>query len=134
MSENNKTILIEWTDEFEICPTIDKQHKKLIDLINELYNALTEGKGRNILSDILKELEAYSVYHFSTEEKMFEEKNYSEKDIHKKQHNFFIQKVQEFKERFNSHDIKLLYDVTYFIRDWIYEHILISDKKYKEIC
>ncbi len=132
--EDNKNILVEWNEDFEICPSIDKQHRKLIDIINRLFDALNRGKAREILNEIIFELKDYTVYHFSTEEKMFEEKNYVEKDIHKKQHEFFIKKVEEFEQRFKSEDIYLLFDVAHFIRDWICDHILISDKKYKHLC
>jgi hemerythrin-like metal-binding protein len=64
--------LIVWSDELSVnIEEIDKQHKKLIDVINVLFNAMIEGKTQNIIDTIIDDLIDYAKYHFSTEEKYF---------------------------------------------------------------
>ena len=126
--------LINWSDEYSICPMIDEQHKKLIDIINELFFALMEGKACVSIENIIKELHDYTVYHFSTEEKMFEEKNYEFTEEHKAEHTFFVNKIKEFRERFNVQDSALFFDIMNFLKDWLLNHIAIMDKKYSFIC
>ena len=46
----------------------DNQHKKLIDLINQLNDAMQAGKGSEVLGKVLAELVNYTVFHFGYEE------------------------------------------------------------------
>ncbi len=127
--------LIEWTDEFSICEPIDSQHKKIIDLINKLYDAFVNAKAKEVVSEIISELIAYADYHFRTEEQMFEKYNYSLKHEHIREHDYLRTKVNEFVRRYDQGDDFLMYDLMNFMRDWLRDHILLTDKKYvDEIC
>lgn len=124
-------LLISWKDEYIIDEdTIDSQHKKLISLINRLYGSFIEGKANDELEHIIAELINYSVFHFSTEEQFFERIDYIHKDEHKAQHNDFINKTRLFKEKFINKEEDLSYDIMNFMRDWLRNHILGSDRKY----
>lgn len=124
--------LINWTDEYIIDgATIDNQHKKLISLINRLYISFNEGKANDEIGTIIDELIDYTVFHFSTEEDLFEKINFFEKDKHFKQHQDFVEKTKYFRERFLNGEEDLSYEVMAFMRDWLQKHILHSDMKYK---
>ena len=123
--------LIPWSDIFSIDKKIiDSQHKILIKLINELYAAFLDGKANDHISNILDELTKYTVSHFKTEEVFFEEVNYDDADNHKKEHQDFVYKVVDFKTKFKEGDVSLSYDIMNFLRDWLQNHILVSDRKY----
>jgi len=123
--------LIPWSDTFSIDKKIiDSQHKILIKLINELYAAFLDGKANDHISNILDELTKYTVSHFKTEEVFFEEVNYDDADNHKKEHQDFVDKVVDFKTKFKEGDVSLSYDIMNFLRDWLQNHILVSDRKY----
>ncbi len=123
--------LITWRDSFIIDGSIiDLQHKKLIDLINELYSAFLEGKANNILAGIIEKLADYTIYHFKEEEDFFERVNYYRTDFHKKQHADFVQTVLDFKRKLKEQDVGLSYEIMNFLRDWLQKHILDADKKY----
>ncbi len=123
--------LIPWSDIFSIDKKIiDSQHKILIKLINELYAAFLDGKANDHISNILDELTKYTVSHFKTEEVFFEEVNYDDADNHKKEHQDFVDKVVDFKTKFKEGDVSLSYDIMNFLRDWLQNHILVSDRKY----
>ena len=65
--------LITWTDNLSVNHTeIDNQHKKLVDLINILFDAMKAGKGTDVLNKIFAELTSYTIYHFTYEEKLME--------------------------------------------------------------
>jgi hemerythrin len=49
--------------------TIDSEHQKLLQMINDVENAI-RAKDRSNLPDLFKELEAYVSLHFSDEEKI----------------------------------------------------------------
>ncbi len=60
---------IAWTDELSVdIGEIDEQHKKLINMINDLSYAMSKGKGRDVIEAILVGLRDYTVEHFAHEE------------------------------------------------------------------
>lgn len=123
--------LVKWKDTYSVSvEVIDSQHKRLIDLINELFGAMMKGQAKAMLKATLDELAAYTVEHFGTEEKLFEKYGYPDADAHKKEHSAFVSKVQDFIAGYDKGDQKLTIEVAYFLRDWVLNHIQVSDKKY----
>lgn len=91
---------------------------------------MRQGKGKDVLGKIVKELVGYAVTHFRTEEKYFDQFGYPETDSHKKEHSDFIKKVAEFKNEFETGRVGLSIPVMNFLSDWLQNHIKETDKKY----
>jgi len=126
--------LIEWSSIFEISPKIDEQHKKLCNILNQLHDSYLKSTETSKLDNILKELQDYTIYHFNTEEELFRIHNYSKIKEHTKEHQYFVSKIDDFTKQYNKNDSLLTYNMLEFLKDWVIEHILNSDKKYiKEI-
>jgi hemerythrin len=120
-----------WTDNLSVSVMeIDNQHKRLIDLINNLYDAMKMGKGKDVLSVTLDELAAYSVEHFSAEERYMQKYSYDGYTAHKAEHDAFIQKVTEFKQGFEAGKALLSIEVMNFLRDWTVNHIAEVDTRF----
>lgn len=123
--------LINWNDSFSVnVAEIDQQHKKLISMINELSDAMKQGKGKDILGKIVNSLLGYTATHFKTEENYFDQFGYPDTDSHKKEHIAFVQKVSDFKDGFEKGSLSLSIEVINFLSDWIQNHIKGTDKKY----
>jgi hemerythrin len=123
--------LIQWDDSLSVnVVEIDRQHKKLVSMINELNDAMSEGKGKDILGKIIHDLIDYTQTHFQTEETYFEQFKYPETDRHKKEHSNFTQKVVEFQDKFSAGELGLSIRVLRFLCDWLKNHIKGSDKDY----
>jgi hemerythrin len=123
--------LIQWDEKYSVqVEEMNRQHKKLIDLINELYDAMGKGKGKEVLGKIITELLNYTVYHFTAEEKLFNQFNYPEIVAQKAMHKLFIDKVNDFKNQFESGRLSLSIEITDFLSEWLKKHIMIEDKKY----
>ena len=121
---------IEWTPEYQIGhPEIDKQHQHLVSLINNLYNAYTEGNSSSIVEPILNELVDYTMYHFNSEELHMDNLQYPLVTKHKEEHAYFIAKVDEFKMDFDQGNIFVSMDILEFLSSWILDHIAESDKE-----
>lgn len=122
--------LIAWDD--SLCTgvgEIDEQHKVLFGFINQLHEAVTFGTGDGTLSTVLAGLVNYTVYHFSTEERLMQEHSYPEFARHKEEHDYLTAKVMGFFDRFqkgNGGDIK---GVLAFLIEWLTDHIMETDKK-----
>jgi hemerythrin-like metal-binding protein len=107
----------------------DTQHKKLIDLINQLNDAMQAGQGAAVLGNVLNELVNYTVFHFSYEEKLMGQHKYEDTPAHKAEHLKFVQTVGDFKKKFDSGKAVISVEIMNFLRDWLTSHIMKTDKK-----
>ncbi len=122
---------LKWTEDLETSiPAIDREHKKLVGLINELYEAMREGKGNEMLGSIIGNLSRYTVTHFKNEEKIFEKFGYPQADNHIRLHQLFVKKVADFEEKFNSNKLSLTLEVLDFLKTWLADHIKGADQSY----
>lgn len=122
--------LIDWKNEYSINnKIIDEQHKKLVDLINQLHVAMGAGKGKDILGNILDELVSYTVFHFSSEEKFMKDHNYSGYSLHKIEHDKLTRQVVEFQNNYKAGKSVVSQELLKFLKDWLVNHIIGSDKK-----
>lgn len=125
--------LIEWNDSFSVnIVEIDNQHKNLINMINELYNAMSKGRSKEIMEEIISKMINYADYHFTTEEDLMLKYGYGEYISHKNEHNSFIEKVKKFNEDYKSGALFLSVEVLTFLSTWLKNHILGTDKKYSK--
>jgi hemerythrin len=123
--------LIKWSGKYSIgIREIDNQHKGLVIIINELFVAMSEGKAKNKLDDIFDYLTEYTKKHFHTEEVALFKYAYPDIEQHKKEHQKFILKLKELKSDFKNDKVTVTLEVLNFLKDWLLNHILISDKKY----
>lgn len=125
--------LFNWTDKFSVdVKTFDEQHKNLINLINDLYDAMKLGKGNQILGKIFDSLIDYTKNHFNDEEEVMRKVFYPEYLNHKSEHVKLTDKVLEYKKKFENNEILISVDLLGFLRDWLTNHIMNTDKKYGE--
>jgi hemerythrin len=123
--------LIDWSAELSVnVAEIDKQHQKLIGMINALNGAMRPGKGKDVLGGIIDELIEYTKAHFSMEERYFDEFMYPGAHAHKREHLEFVKKVSEFRSNFQQGKLGLSIEVMDFLSDWLKKHIMGTDKKY----
>jgi len=121
--------LVTWKEIYVVnISEIDSQHKNLVGIVNELHDAMIIGKGQDVLGKVLTELVDYTLYHFATEEKYFDLYGYPEAELHKKQHKELVEQVAAIYEKFKSGERILTLDVMNFLRDWLHDHIVGSDK------
>jgi len=124
---------IEWTEEFNVGNTqINNEHKDLINLYNKMGETINLGKSTEQIVSVLSELTNYSLNHFKDEEEWMKEINYPEFDIHQREHKDFIYRIAMFNISFSSLDEKMIYEIISFLKEWIVNHLMISDKKIEE--
>ncbi len=123
--------LIEWDDSLSVKVSIfDNQHRRLVDLINSLNEAMRDGKGRDVIGSIIKELSNYAVMHFGTEESYFKKYHYADAQQHIAEHRAFVEEVERFRKEFDAGSIGLSIKVMSFLSNWLKNHIMGTDKKY----
>lgn len=123
--------LITWDDSLSVQVTeIDNQHKKLIDIINNLSDAMRERKGNEVMTKILSDLASYTQTHFKWEERHFQKFNYKDTPAHLKEHEKFVDQIKKYKADFESGKLAMSIEVMNFLSDWLRGHIKGTDQKY----
>jgi len=123
---------MEWTDKFSIgIAVFDDEHKKLIAIINSLYEHVSAGADKLTLQRVSDALVEYTLTHFRHEEDYFEEWGFPDANEHIKDHEELRRKVFEYRKAIAaSQPAELAADMLRFLRSWLAQHILVADKKY----
>jgi hemerythrin-like metal-binding protein len=126
--------LITWETSYELgISEIDNQHKKMVEIINRLFQMFSEHKVQDeeALKTVLQELTDYANYHFSTEEKYFALLNYPGTENHIAKHNQYREKIEEFKTQLAANKTEsTFFNLTNFLQDWWVWHINNVDREY----
>jgi hemerythrin len=123
--------LVKWDESYSVRVNgLDNQHKQLFALINQLHDAMIAGKASTEMSGVLAELITYTKTHFSAEEKLLESKHYPDLEAHKAQHRQFTDKIVQFQKDLDSGKAALSIALMHYLRDWLTNHILKTDKRY----
>ena len=121
----------EWKKEYSVdIKKIDDQHIELVKHLNNLYDAMKAGKGKDALETVLIGLVKYTKEHFSSEEslmKLYKFPGYAE---HKQKHKKLTEHVALLKQKFDSGEISNPIQITNFLKDWLTKHIMGTDKAY----
>jgi hemerythrin len=124
---------MKWSEQLSVkIELFDNEHKKLIELINKLHDAMYRGEGQNALGSILAELADYTVTHFTHEEEILQKHNFPGFNGHKKQHEDFVGKVADTKKKYEEGALMLAIPLVDFLTSWIQNHILKTDSNYSE--
>jgi hemerythrin len=123
--------LFTWDESYSVqVAEFDNQHKKLVAMINDLFDAMKQGKSKTILGSIFTDLVEYTKVHFAAEEIKMNQFHYPDTAPHTKEHRELTQKALELQAQFNAGTMLVSVDTLNFLRDWLRKHILETDKKY----
>ena len=122
---------IQWSENVSVDNfIIDQQHKKLVEMVNSLYDAMSNGTGSDILEDIIESLISYTQNHFAHEERFMQSIGFPELAQHKRLHQDLSRKVKDIYARISSGQHVSSVSLANFLKDWLTAHILCDDQKY----
>lgn len=123
--------LIDWSPTYSVkVKKFDDQHKKLVDMINQLHDAMKSGQGNTMIGVVLQSLVAYTGSHFADEIKQMQAHGYPDLVKHQAEHEKFVKQVVDFQKKFQDGSAMLTMSVLSFLKDWLVKHIQGEDKKY----
>jgi len=123
--------MFEWKPQYSVhMSSIDGQHQNLFRLAEELYAAMSAGQGKESLSGVLSRLVQYCSVHFAHEERLMLVHGYPDLAAHQAQHAALIKKVLKFQSDFDAGHVAMTVHLLQFLKDWLQEHIAVSDQKY----
>ncbi|MBI2311888.1 MAG: hemerythrin family protein [Betaproteobacteria bacterium] len=121
--------IFEWSNELSVgVKEIDEQHKRLIDYINVLHDAVEAGENRESVEKLLDDLIKYTEFHFSTEERMMYQYLYVSRLAHKEGHEHLLFQVRQLQQDLHKQTTPITWGVLDFLKAWLLDHILHADK------
>ncbi|MBF0426676.1 MAG: bacteriohemerythrin [Magnetococcales bacterium] len=128
----DRSLLMAWSDQLSVnIREMDQQHRRLVDMVNEIYIAVRAGEIERGLKTILPELVNYTVKHFRDEEALFSSHGFPDTQRHKQEHVKLVNRVGEFLKRLEKGgDRAAALELLGFLKSWLVEHIMGTDSQY----
>lgn len=125
--------IIEWSESLSVgIQKVDEQHKMLIQMMDQLDQAIRSSQSSEVIEDVLTNLFNYAQQHFALEEELFRKHKYPEMALHELEHQRFIAKAFAFKERLSAKRPGLALELLTFLSSWVLNHIELTDKRYSK--
>ncbi len=122
---------LHWSSDLDTgIDVIDKQHRRIVDYLNELNDANDSGD-TSVTNRVLKQLVDYTLTHFAFEEELQEKANYPFLKAHKRVHEIFTKRVAEFQQRAEAGE-NVAPEVLSMLKIWLVNHIKGDDADYAE--
>ncbi len=125
-------MLMEWGPKLSVgIQSFDAEHQKLVATVNDLFDAINSGKGKEKLGAVLNTLIDYTVTHFQHEEREMRTHNFPGYAKHKDEHDALTKQVGEVQHKFaGGSNAALSAEVMAFLKNWLIKHIMGTDKAY----
>ncbi len=122
---------VEWSNELSVgIEEIDAQHKVLVDLLNQIHEAIQQRHGAEITGEIIERLSEYTRIHFAVEESLMRILHYPEYERHKEEHDRLIEQLNGFRNKLESGKSSISFELAHFLKVWLTKHIMEADKRY----
>lgn len=126
---------IVWDESFSVNDeTIDRQHKRLIDMIHTACMVRQTDPASEGISDLLAELSKYAQKHFEYEEGYMKDIAFPDIEAHRSEHRMFKEKVARLCMDALSGKETVVADITDFLCKWALDHIGMIDQKYRRFA
>jgi hemerythrin-like metal-binding protein len=129
---------IKWLDSMATgVATIDKQHRFLVDTLQQANRELLGDHDGELLMEIAKDLLSYAITHFDTEETLMRRYGYEdlfpeEARTHIKQHREFSRQVVSVCDHLREGREVSSAEVLKFLNHWLRDHVLGIDQSLGE--
>ncbi|MCC8667905.1 bacteriohemerythrin [Xanthomonas arboricola] len=121
--------LLVWQDDLNTgIEVIDHQHRRIVEMINQLHAAHASLQ-RLAVAEVIDELIDYTLSHFAFEEELMEEAGYPFSLVHKRVHEVFGKRVGEYRLRFQAGE-DVCDELRSMLSRWLFNHIRGDDQAY----
>lgn len=121
--------MVKWSSDLDTgIAVIDQQHRRLLDYIN-LLNSQQVVRDPRMVGRVLQDVVDYTVSHFGFEESLLEEANYPFLKAHKRVHELFVRRIEDFQKRYAQGE-NVREEVYHLLSSWLVNHIKHDDADY----
>ena len=122
--------LIEWKEAFSIgIPSVDHEHKEMIELINTLYVEIDNKNDIDAVSECLGEIYAKISAHFALEEKVMRSHDYDEYTAHKSDHEHLLDNIRDIMDDYEDSAAFNEQDFSGCLTAWFVDHFKTKDAR-----
>ena len=126
--------VIEWVEALLVnVDEIDKQHRGIIETINDFHDALLYKKTSELGSartNVLDAMEEIVSTHFTTEEAFMAQIDYPDLNEHREKHKAFLEQLRQYKSDLQDGVILLNSELMKTLANWFVDHELEEDQRY----
>lgn len=124
--------LMQWNPKLSVgIAQFDQEHQRLVGMVNDLFDAMQAGKGKDALGRILDGLITYTQTHFAHEEQFMAQHGFPGLAEHKAEHVALAAQVAEVQKKYKAGNTGTLsLEVLNFLKNWLLKHIQGTDKNY----
>ena len=120
----------EWADDMVIDNgPIDADHRKLIEQVNTLHSATSQGRGQDVVAQLLSSVIADTQEHLRREEQLMERAKFPNLERHKQGHAKFVEQLHDLQQKQQNGSITVASQLSSVLRDWLSLHIRRGDKE-----
>jgi len=120
---------IDWNEEIILNhPTMDKEHKQMVDDTNELHTLILNESKEEALT-LFKKISSDLKHHFDTEERLMKESKIIFYISHKLEHERYYNKITSLLSNIESGKTELSIEHLDEIKLWLFNHLKFKDKK-----
>ena len=124
-------MVVVWNPLFELkVPTMDEQHKEIVNIMNNIVEQLESGKIDDELKTKCQKALVFVANHFSDEEKLLEDIGYPDLDKQKEMHKEIMAKLKDVKAEIDIGEDIISEGIVEESREMFKKHILEEDGKY----
>jgi hemerythrin-like metal-binding protein len=124
------TKLMRWLESYSTgVPGIDREHEELTGRLNALYEVFRADGPRPLVLSRFDEFIGAVRAHFDHEHDLMREAGYPDADLHAAEHGFLLDQVTQYRAQFAAGTVGMTESMLEFLRDWLRDHILISDRR-----
>jgi hemerythrin-like metal-binding protein len=125
--------MIVWSDRLSIgIHKIDRQHQRLIAMINDLSLDQHTPADAELMADVLGRMMQYAAYHFKTEERVMMEYGYPDYPRQVEEHAEFRSRAASFCDQSLRADTRVSAEVFAYLQKWLVTHIVESDLGFRD--
>ena len=122
--------ILEWRDEFSVgVPSVDLEHRELIDLINDMHGLIGNGAPHDQVIASLGEIYAQISAHFALEEKFMRDSGYDSFREHKEDHESLLDELRDIMDRVDDDGSYEEDRLAQELGRWFSEHFRTHDAK-----
>lgn len=122
--------LLCWNEKFSVgIDEIDRQHKQLMNLINNIDEEISKGGSYAQFAPIVEELVSYTRQHFAYEEKLLKANQCPDFEQHQQSHLLLYKEILDWQKKVQNCNQTQLKELMTMLKLWFPSHILIADKK-----
>jgi len=122
---------LKWDDSYSVgVAVMDDDHKRLINLINQLQTAALYDTSDEYEKEAFDTLIDYTKTHFKREEDLLEKNGFPGLEAHKKQHQAMIDEVGNLVSEYQQNADVTIEKTIRYLKVWLIKHINGTDKEY----